>query len=52
MELTRFVRRTMEEAGVIGSFALGGITAPLVEMPRDGLFTRLIDVQGFDLEAT
>jgi predicted glycoside hydrolase/deacetylase ChbG (UPF0249 family) len=46
LELTRFVRRTMEEAGVIGSFALGGITAPLVEMPRDGLFTRLIEVQG------
>jgi Citrate lyase, alpha subunit (CitF) len=40
------VRRTMEEAGVIGSFALGGITAPLVEMLRDGLFTRLIEVQG------
>jgi citrate lyase subunit alpha/citrate CoA-transferase len=42
----------MEEAGVVGSFALGGITAPLVEMLRDGLFKRLIDVQGFDLEAT
>jgi citrate lyase subunit alpha / citrate CoA-transferase len=25
---------------------------PLVEMLRDGLFMRLIDVQGFDLEAT
>lgn len=52
LAVTRFVRRTMEEAGVIGSFALGGITAPLVEMLRDGLFTRLIDVQGFDLKAT
>jgi citrate lyase subunit alpha/citrate CoA-transferase len=52
LAVTRFVRRTMEEAGVIGSCALGGITAPLVEMLRDGLFTRLIDVQGFDLEAT
>ena len=52
LAVTRFVRRMMEEAGVVGSFALGGITAPLVEMLRDGLFKRLIDVQGFDLEAT
>ena len=52
LAVTRFVRRMMEEAGVVGSFALGGITSPLVEMLRDGLFRRLIDVQGFDLEAT
>jgi citrate lyase subunit alpha/citrate CoA-transferase len=52
LAVTRFVRRMMEEAGVVGCFALGGITAPLVEMLRDGLFKRLIDVQGFDLEAT
>jgi citrate lyase subunit alpha / citrate CoA-transferase len=52
LAVTRFVRRMMEEAGVVGSFALGGITGPLVEMLRDGLFRRLIDVQGFDLEAT
>lgn len=52
LAVTRFVRRMMEEAGVVGSFALGGITAPLVEMLRDGLFKRLLDVQGFDPEAT
>jgi citrate lyase subunit alpha/citrate CoA-transferase len=52
LAVTRFVRRMMEEAGVVGCFALGGITAPLVEMLRDGLFKKLIDVQGFDLEAT
>jgi citrate lyase subunit alpha/citrate CoA-transferase len=38
LAVTRFVRRMMEEAGVVGSFALGGITAPLVEMLRDGFF--------------
>src|SRR5215208_6620912 len=32
LAVTRFVRSTMEEAGVVGSFALGGITAPLVKM--------------------
>ena len=52
MAVTRFVRRMMEERGVIGNFGLGGITGPLVEMLKDGLFKKLIDVQGFDLEAT
>ena len=51
LAVTRFVRRMMEEAGVVGSFALGGITSSLVEMLRDGLFKRLIDVQDFDQEA-
>ena len=52
LAVTCFVRRLMEEGEVVGSFALGGITGPLVEMLEDGLFRRLIDVQGFDLEAT
>ncbi len=51
LAVTRFVRHMMEEAGVVGSFALGGITGPLVEMLKDGLFKRLIDVQSFDQEA-
>lgn len=46
-----FVRRMMEEGGVTGSFALGGITSCLVEMLEKGLFRCLFDVQGFDLEA-
>ena len=41
----------MEEAGVTGSFALGGITGYMVEMLEAGLFRKLIDVQGFDLDA-
>lgn len=51
LAVTRFVRRMMEEGEVTGSFGLGGITGPLVEMLEDGLFARLIDVQGFDREA-
>ncbi|MCP6428955.1 citrate lyase subunit alpha, partial [Klebsiella pneumoniae] len=41
----------MEEAGVTGSFALGGITGYMVEMLEAGLFRKLIDVQSFDLDA-
>ena len=46
-----FVRRMMEQEGITGSFALGGITGYMVEMLEQGLFKKLIDVQGFDLDA-
>jgi citrate lyase subunit alpha/citrate CoA-transferase len=46
-----FVRKMMERKSVTGSFALGGITGYMVEMLETGLFKKLIDVQGFDLEA-
>jgi citrate lyase subunit alpha/citrate CoA-transferase len=45
------VRRMMEQVGVTGSFILGGITGHMVEMLEQGLFKKIIDVQGFDLEA-
>lgn len=51
LAVTKFVRQMMEERGVVGSFALGGITAQLVEMLEAGLFRSLLDVQGFDLAA-
>ena len=46
-----FVSRIMKEAGVTGSFILGGITSHMVEMLEQGLFRKIIDVQDFDLEA-
>lgn len=46
-----FVRKMMEKANVQGSFALGGITGYMVDMLEQGLFKKLIDVQGFDLDA-
>jgi len=51
LAVTQFVRAMMAERGVIGSFALGGITGALVEMLEAGLFRRLLDVQAFDLAA-
>lgn len=42
---------TMTARGVVGGFAAGGITGPLVQMHRDGLLRELWDVQAFDLEA-
>jgi len=46
-----FVRKMMEKDDITGSFALGGITGYMVEMLEKGLFKKLMDVQGFDLEA-
>ena len=38
----------MAERGIRGEFACGGITAPLVELHKAGLFRELRDVQAFD----
>jgi citrate lyase subunit alpha/citrate CoA-transferase len=51
LAVTKFVRQMMEQRGIVGSFALGGITADLVSLLERGLFMRLLDVQCFDLEA-
>lgn len=46
-----FIRERMKAAGIKGSFISGGITGQSVEMLEEGLFTSLLDVQSFDLEA-
>ncbi len=51
LAVAHFVRRMMVAGGITGSFALGGITGYLVEMLEAGLFRKIVDVQGFDLEA-
>ncbi|VBB06522.1 citrate lyase alpha subunit [Lucifera butyrica] len=51
LAVAHYVRQKMEQTGVRGSFALGGITGYLVDMLEKGLFQKILDVQGFDLEA-
>jgi citrate lyase subunit alpha/citrate CoA-transferase len=41
----------MKEAGIKGSFGLGGITGAMVDMLQAGLFNVLLDAQCFDLRA-
>jgi citrate lyase subunit alpha/citrate CoA-transferase len=41
----------MKQAGIKGSFGLGGITGTMVEMLQDNLFDVLLDAQCFDLRA-
>jgi citrate lyase subunit alpha/citrate CoA-transferase len=51
LAVAHFVRQMMEKENIVGSFALGGITGYMVDMLEKGLFKKLMDVQGFDLEA-
>jgi len=46
-----YVRDAMRERNIKGSFGLGGITSFFVDMMKEGLFERLLDVQSFDLDA-
>ncbi|MFX0113463.1 MAG: citrate lyase subunit alpha [Candidatus Hodarchaeota archaeon] len=48
---TKFVRETMAESGILGSFIHGGTTAAAVELLEEGLFQRIYDGQSFDLVA-
>ncbi|WP_172978875.1 citrate lyase subunit alpha [Roseovarius sp. THAF8] len=48
LAVARSLAPVMAERGVVGDFAAGGITGPLVEMLHSGLFRHLLDVQAFD----
>lgn len=51
LAVARALGPLMAGAGVTGGFAAGGVTAPLVDMHRAGLFREIWDVQAFDLAA-
>ncbi len=47
----RFLREKMLEKNIKCRFALGGITAQIVQMHEEGLVKKILDVQSFDLIA-
>jgi citrate lyase subunit alpha/citrate CoA-transferase len=51
LAVSRFLKTEMLKTGIKASFALGGITKPMVEMHEEGLIKHIFDVQGFDLSA-
>ncbi len=51
LAVTAFMKEAMIKRHVTGSFGLGGITGYFVDLLRDGLVEKLLDVQSFDLEA-
>jgi citrate lyase subunit alpha/citrate CoA-transferase len=51
LAVTAFMKEAMRRRDIRGSFGLGGITGYFVDMMREGLLQKLMDVQSFDLEA-
>jgi len=51
LAVTAFMKEAMKRRDIRGSFGLGGITGYFVELMREGLLQKLMDVQSFDLEA-
>jgi citrate lyase subunit alpha/citrate CoA-transferase len=51
LAVTAFMKEAMKKRGIRGSFGLGGITGYFVDLLKEGLVERLLDVQSFDLDA-
>jgi citrate lyase subunit alpha/citrate CoA-transferase len=51
LAVTRFLEVKMQAEDIKASFALGGITKPMVTLHEKGLIKHLYDVQSFDLVA-
>ena len=51
LAVARFLKKKMLEQNIKARFALGGITGQIVEMHKEGLIARILDVQSFDLDA-
>jgi citrate lyase subunit alpha/citrate CoA-transferase len=51
LAVARFLRKKMIDKNIRSSFALGGITASIVDMHEEGLIKKILDVQSFDLTA-
>ena len=49
LAVTRFLRPYMEERGIKMSFAMGGITRPMVELLKEGFIRTTVDAQDFDI---
>jgi citrate lyase subunit alpha/citrate CoA-transferase len=52
LAVTRYLKEHMKLNDIKASFALGGITQPMVELLEEGLVGCLFDVQSFDLTST
>ncbi|BDR65386.1 citrate lyase subunit alpha [Clostridium tetani] len=51
LAVTRFVKDEVKKRNIKLSYALGGITKPMVDLLEEGLVDTLFDVQCFDLSA-
>ncbi|MCK4643737.1 citrate lyase subunit alpha [bacterium] len=48
LAVAKYVADIMEAKGVVGSYAIGGISSYIVDIYKRGLFKKMFDVQSFD----
>lgn len=48
LAVTRFLRDEMIKKNIKASFALGGVTTPIINLLNEGLIKKVMDVQDFD----
>ena len=51
LAVTKYLGDAMAEAGIVGSFGMGGGTKLLVDLLHRGLIRSILDGQAFDLDA-
>jgi len=51
LAVVKFLHERMKDKGIVGSFAVGGVTGLVVDMLRDGTINAIIDAQAFDMAA-
>lgn len=49
LAVTRFLKPFMEEKNVKMSYAMGGVTKPILDLLNEGLINMIVDAQDFDL---
>lgn len=52
LAVARYLKNEMKKNEVVASYALGGITAPIIDLYNEGLVKNIFDVQGFDIPST
>lgn len=51
LAVVKFLHERMKDKGIIGSFAVGGVTKLVTDMLHDGTIKAIIDAQAFDTHA-
>lgn len=51
LAVVKFLHERMQDKGIVGDFAVGGVTKLVVDMLHDGTIKTIIDAQAFDTDA-
>jgi citrate lyase subunit alpha/citrate CoA-transferase len=51
LAVVKYLHERMKDKGIVGSFAVGGVTKLVTDMLHDGTIKAIIDAQAFDIDA-